>query len=226
MGNDFELERIEREERERDPEPSLDKVYCQPCRDHHKWTIGCDGCDHSTCIKNRNRIKKEKEEWETRRREREERKRREEERLRREREERKRREEEILRREEEKRRREEEERQRREEEAEERAQNNLGSLLNSISYKINGINLGDLKINTSMINRKSVYLQKQRVSNLSCSMNTVGSAYSESIDTSLKRERIFEQKNNYLYKETDELSLENLKTLVIKKEKIRFTKKF
>ena len=57
-------------------------------------------------------------------------------------------------------------------------------------------------------------------------MNTVGNAYSESIDTSLQRERVYEQKSNYLYKETDELSLENLKTLNTSKKKIQFLKKF
>ena len=40
-------------------------------------------------------------------------------------------------------------------------------------------------------------------------MNSVGSAYSESINTSLNKERVFEQKSNYLYNESDELSLEN-----------------
>ena len=44
-------------------------------------------------------------------------------------------------------------------------------------------------------------------------MKTVGKTYSESIDTSLNRERIYEQKNNYLFTETDELSLDNLRTL-------------
>ena len=57
-------------------------------------------------------------------------------------------------------------------------------------------------------------------------MNTVGSANSESIDTTLKRERVHEQKGNYLYKETDELSLENLKTINTSKKKIQFLKKF
>ena len=57
-------------------------------------------------------------------------------------------------------------------------------------------------------------------------MNTVSSTYSESIDTSLKRERINEQKNNYLYTETDEMSLENLRSLKIGREKARFTKRF
>ena len=57
-------------------------------------------------------------------------------------------------------------------------------------------------------------------------MNTVSSTYSESIDTSLKRERINEQKNNYLYTETDEMSLENLRSLKIGREKARFRKRF
>ena len=61
-----------------------------------------------------------------------------------------------------------------------------------------------------MANKKSVSLKNEKVCNLYCSMNTVGSTYSESIDTSLNRERIYEQKNNYLYTETDELSLDNL----------------
>ena len=77
-----------------------------------------------------------------------------------------------------------------------------------------------------MVKRKNISLKNDRVSNLYCSMNTVGSVYSESIDTSLKRERVYEQKTNYLYKETDELSLENLKTLNMRKEKIQFSKKF
>ena len=77
-----------------------------------------------------------------------------------------------------------------------------------------------------MINKKSIYLNNKRVNNLYCSMNTVGSANSESIDTTLKRERVYEQKGNYLYKETDELSLENLKTINTSKKKIQFLKKF
>ena len=113
-----------------------------------------------------------------------------------------------------------------EEKAEEKAQNNLSSLLNSISYKVSCIYLDDIKINTSMVNKKSIYLNNERVNNLYCSMNTVGNAYSESIDTSLKRERVYEQKSNYLYKETDELGLENLKTLNTSKKKIQFLKKF
>ena len=139
---------------------------------------------------------------------------RERERKRREREERERRE------------REERERREREEKAEEKARNNLSSLLNSISYKVSCIYLDDIKINTSMVNKKSIYLNNKRVNNLYCSMNTVGSANSESIDTSLQRERVYEQKSNYLYKETDELSLENLKTLNTSKKKIQFLKKF
>jgi len=114
----------------------------------------------------------------------------------------------------------------REEKAEEEARNRLSSLLSSIQNKIGYININDFEINTSKINRKGISLQRQRVSNLYCSMNEVGSAYSESIDTSLKREKVSEQKNNYLYKETEELNLENLKALNTKKEKIRFTKKF
>ena len=125
-----------------------------------------------------------------------------------------------------KRKEEEERRKRKEEEAEERARNNLSYLLDSISSKVSGIYLDDIKINTSMINKKSIYLNNKRVKNLYCSMSTVGSANSESIDTTLKRERVYEQKGNYLYKETDELSLENLKTINTSKKRIQFLKKF
>ena len=192
-----------------DPHPVVVRhEYCPLCYKYYRWTNGCDDCN--TC-------KNAREE-----REREERERRERERKRREREERERRERE----ERERREREERERREREEKAEEKARNNLSSLLNSISSKVSYIHLDDIKINTSMINKKSIYLNNKRVNNLYCSMNTVGNAYSESIDTSLQRERVYEQKSNYLYKETDELSLENLKTLNTSKKKIQFLKKF
>ena len=115
---------------------------------------------------------------------------------------------------------------RRNEEEEEKAQKGIRSLLNSISSSVNSIYLSDFKFKTSMANKKSVSLKNEKVCNLYCSMNTVGSTYSESIDTSLNRERIYEQKNNYLYTETDELSLDNLRTLKTGREKARFTKKF
>ena len=115
---------------------------------------------------------------------------------------------------------------RRNEEEEEKARKRIRSLLNSISSSVNSIYLSDFKFRTSMVNKKSVSLKYEKVCNLYCSMNTVGSTYSESIDTSLNRERIYEQKNNYLYTETDELSLDNLRTLKTGREKARFTKKF
>ena len=127
--------------------------------------------------------------------------------------------------EEERKRREEEER-RRNEEAEKTAKKGIRSLLHSISSSVNSIYLSDFKFKTSMANKKSVSLKNEKVCNLYCSMNTVGSTYSESIDTSLNRERIYEQKNNYLYTETDELSLDNLRTLKTGREKARFKKKF
>ena len=111
-------------------------------------------------------------------------------------------------------------------EEEEKARKGIKSLLNSISSSVNSIYLSDFKFKTSMANKKSVSLKNEKVCNLYCSMNTVGSTYSESIDTSLNRERIYEQKNNYLYTETDELSLDNLRTLKTGREKARFTKKF
>ena len=146
----------------------------------------------------------------------------------REKKERERREEEARRRrrEEERRRREEEEERRRNEEAEKNAQKRIRSLLNSISSSINSISLNDFKFKASIANKKSVSLKYETVGNLSCSMNTVGNTYSESIDTSLNRERIYEQKNNYLYTETDELSLDNLRISKTGREKARFTKKF
>ncbi len=58
-------------------------------------------------------------------------------------------------------------------------------------------------------------------------MNSVASiAYKETINLSITREKVSEQKNNYLYTGTDELSLDNLKTLNVTKEKARFSKKF
>ena len=86
--------------------------------------------------------------------------------------------------------------------------------------------MNDFKFKASIANKKSVSLKYEKVGNLSCSMNTVGNTYSESIDTSLNRERIYEQKNNYLYTETDELSLDNLRISKTGREKARFTKKF
>ena len=86
--------------------------------------------------------------------------------------------------------------------------------------------MNDFKFKASIANKKSVSLKYETVGNLSCSMNTVGNTYSESIDTSLNRERIYEQKNNYLYTETDELSLDNLRISKTGREKARFTKKF
>ena len=114
----------------------------------------------------------------------------------------------------------------RNEREEEEAKKKIRSLLNSISSKINSISLSDFKFNTSIVNEKSFNLKYEKVGNLYCSMNTVSSTYSESIDTSLKRERINEQKDNYLYTETDEMSLENLRSLKIGREKARFTKRF
>jgi hypothetical protein len=186
--------------------------YCPLCDKYYRWKNGCDDC--KKCYNER---KKREEEARKER----ERKRKEEE------------EEEEKRREIERKIKEieaEKERVRKikeiEEKAEEKARNNLSSLLNSISYKVSCIYLDDIKINTSMINKKSIYLNNKRVNNLYCSMSTVGSANSESIDTTLKRERVYEQKSNYLYKETDELGLENLKTLNTSKKKIQFLKKF
>ena len=184
--------------------------YCPLCDKNYRWKNGCDDC--KSCSNER---KKREEEARKER----ERKRKEEEEEERERK-RKEKEEEEERRERERKIKEIEEK------AEEKAQNKLSSLLNSISYKVSCIYLDDIKINTSMVNKKSIYLNNERVNNLFCSMNTVGNAYSESIDTSLKRERVYEQKSNYLYKETDELGLENLKTLNTSKKKIQFLKKF
>ena len=174
------------------------EIYCQKCYEWKGWTDKCDYCD--ICI----RYKKKKEEEEKRRREEEEKR---------------------IREEEEKRIREEEEKRRNEKE-EEKAQKGIRSLLYLISSSVNSIYLSDFKFKTSMANKKSVSLKNEKVCNLYCSMNTVGSTYSESIDTSLNRERIYEQKNNYLYTETDELSLDNLRTLKTGREKARFTKKF
>ncbi len=157
----------------------------------------------------------QRKEWE-REREREER----EERERREREERERRE--IRERCE----REERERREREEREEEKAKEKFSSLLQSISNRIKNISLYDYTFNTSCVNKKTLYLKNEKVNNLYCYMNSVGSAYSESINTSLNKERVFEQKSNYLYNESDELSLENLRTINVEKEKIRFSKKF
>ena len=182
------------------------EIYCQKCYEWKGWTDKCDYCD--VCI----RYKKKKEEEEKREEEEEEKRIREEE-------------EKRIREEKEKRIREEEEKRRNEKE-EEKAQKGIRSLLNSISSSVNSIYLSDFKFKTSMANKKSVSLKNEKVCNLYCSMNTVGSTYSESIDTSLNRERIYEQKNNYLYIETDELSLDNLRTLKTGREKSRFTKKF
>ena len=186
--------------------------YCPLCDKYYRWKNGCDDC--KSCYKER----KKREEEEARKER--ERKRKEEEARR----ERERKIKEIEEKAEEARK--ERERKRKEKEEEEKAQNNLSSLLNSISSEVSCIYLDDIKINTSMVNKKSIYLNNERVNNLYCSMNTVGNAYSESIDTSLKRERVYEQKSNYLYKETDELGLENLKTLNTSKKKIQFLKKF
>ena len=115
---------------------------------------------------------------------------------------------------------------RRNKEEEEEARKRIKSLLNSISSSINSISLSDFKFRTSIADKKSFSLKYEKVGNLDCSMKTVGKTYSESIDTSLNRERIYEQKNNYLFTETDELSLDNLRTLKTGREKARFTKKF
>ena len=197
---------------------------CKLCYDAYGRTT-CDNC--KTCRNRRDGGRAEREERERRereereRREREERERIQREFERREREARERREREAREREE----REEREREKRQKEIE-KIKGRLGSLLRSISYKIDGIYLSDFTFNTSCVNQNSIYLYNKTVSNLYCSMNSVGSAYSESINTSLNRERVVEQKNNYLYNETDELSLENLRTLNTGKEKIRFSKKF
>ena len=128
--------------------------------------------------------------------------------------------------EEEERRRRRREEERRNKEEEEVARKRIKSLLNSISSSINSISLSDFKFRTSIADKKSFSLKYEKVGNLDCSMKTVGKTYSESIDTSLNRERIYEQKNNYLFTETDELSLDNLRTLKTGREKARFTKKF
>ena len=156
------------------------------------------------CIKSRTE-RKERERRERERRERE----RKEEKERKEREERERK-----------------EREERERKAEEEAQKHLSSLLKSISSKINTISLNDFTLNTKMINKKSINLQNQKISNLNCAMNKVGSVNQESINDSLNREIVQEDKNNYLYSGTEELSLENLKSLNTKTEKIKFSKKF
>ena len=127
---------------------------------------------------------------------------------------------------EERKRREREARERRESEEEEKAKEKFSSLLKSISNRIKNISFSDYTFNTSCVNKKTLYLKNEKVSNLYCNMNSVGSAYSESINTSLNKERVFEQKRNYLYNESDELSLENLRTINVEKEKIRFSKKF
>ena len=189
--------------------------YCIKCYKAYGWENSCDGCEVCCPWKKVERLKREEEE--RRRREEERRRRREEE-------ERRRREDE------ERRRRAEEERRRREErrnkEEEEEARKRIKSLLNSISCPINSISLSDFKFRTSIAVKKSFSLKYEKVGNLDCSMKTVGKTYSESIDTSLNRERIYEQKNNYLFTETDELSLDNLRTLKTGREKARFTKKF
>ena len=193
--------------------------HCKGCGRHCKLFFR-GGSSSCYICKRKERERKERERKERERREEEARRRREEERRRREEEERRRREEE------ERRRREEEEERRRNEEAEKNAQKRIRSLLNSISSSINSISLNDFKFKASIANKKSVSLKYETVGNLSCSMNTVGNTYSESIDTSLNRERIYEQKNNYLYTETDELSLDNLRISKTGREKARFTKKF
>ena len=185
------------------------EYHCRGCGRHCKWIFrggssSCYICERKERERREEEARRRREEEERRRREEAERRRREEaERIRREDEER-----------------------RRNEEAEKNAQKRIRSLLNSISSKINSISLSDFKFNTSIVNEKSFNLKYEKVGNLYCSMNTVSSTYSESIDTSLKRERINEQKNNYLYTETDEMSLENLRSLKIGREKARFTKRF
>ena len=188
--------------------------YCMPCYKKFGWTDRCDGC--KVCCHWKKVERERREEEERRRREEEE-------------EEERRREEEERRREEEERRRREEERRREEirnKKEEEEARKRIKSLLNSISSSINSISLSDFKFRTSIADKKSFSLKYEKVGNLDCSMKTVGKTYSESIDTSLNRERIYEQKNNYLFTETDELSLDNLRTLKTGREKARFTKKF
>ena len=190
------------------------EYQCKLCYNAY-GTYKCDNC--SKCMNSSQRKEWEREERERRERERREREkaiREWEERIRREREERERRE------------REERERREREEREEEKAKEKFSSLLQSISNRIKNISLSDYTFNTSCVNQKTLYLKNEKVSNLYCYMNSVGSAYSESINTSLNTERVFEQKSNYLYNESDELSLENLRTINVEKEKIRFSKKF
>ncbi len=183
--------------------------YCIKCYRAFGWTNSCDECDVCCPWK---KVERERREEERRRREEEERRRREEEERRREEIKKKKKEEEKKK----------EERRNKEEEARKR----IKSLLNSISSSINSISLSDFKFRTSIADKKSFSLKYEKVGNLDCSMKTVGKTYSESIDTSLNRERIYEQKNNYLFTETDELSLDNLRTLKTGREKARFTKKF
>ena len=190
--------------------------HCNSCGRHCKLIFSGGS---SYCYRDDERERRERERRDRERREEEARKRREREKI-----EKERREEEArIRREREKR---EEEERKRNEEAEKTAKKGIRSLLNKISSAMNSISLNDFKFKTSIANKKSVSLKYEKVGNLCCSMNTVGSTYSESIDTSLKRERIYEQKNNYLYNETDELSLDNLRIVKTGKEKARFTKKF
>ena len=171
--------------------------HCKSCGRHCKWIFSGGS---SYCYICDERERRERERRDRERREEEARKRRERERIERER--------------------------RRNEEAEKTAKKGIRSLLNKISSAMNNISLNDFKFKTSIANKKSVSLKYEKVGNLCCSMNTVGSTYSESIDTSLNRERIYEQKNNYLYTETEELSLDNLRIVKTGKEKARFTKKF
>jgi hypothetical protein len=120
----------------------------------------------------------------------------------------------------------EEEEKKKEEAEEENAQINISELLKSIASKVNGIDSSDFKINTDMINKKRITLRNKRVNNLKCQMNKVEKTDLIPIDTELKKEIITEDKSNYLYEETEELSLENLKILNSKSEKIKFSKKF
>ena len=160
--------------------------YCRKCYDAYGWKNSCDYCDVCCPWKKEERERKEREREIELERERKEREREIE--LEREREREKERE------------REREREKRRNEEEEEKAQKGIRSLLNSISSSVNSIYLSDFKFKTSMANKKSVSLKNEKVCNLYCSMNTVGSTYSESIDTSLNRERIYEQKNKFTKK--------------------------
>jgi len=188
---------------------------CKKCYEYYGWTNRCDGCEVCCPWKKVERERREEEERRRRRKEELEERRKKLEEMKKKLEEEKKKIEEEKKKEE-----------RRNKEEEEEARKRIKSLLNSISISINSISLSDFKFRTSIADKKSFSLKYEKVGNLDCSMKTVGKTYSESIDTSLNRERIYEQKNNYLFTETDELSLDNLRTLKTGREKARFTKKF